>query len=58
MGRKKATVKQAEYLLETLGKVKAISRANDLKNIANNSKRIAFWDEVLNNIHNKIKDEN
>jgi hypothetical protein len=47
MGRKKNTVVQAELLLSEKTKEEAIKHINDLKNMTMNTKRIAFWDEVL-----------
>lgn len=48
MGRKKNTVVQAEQILKDFeNKTEAIKHINDLMNMTMNTKRIAFWDEVL-----------
>lgn len=51
MGRKKDTLVQAEFILSEKTKEEAISYINDLKNMTMNSKRIAYWNEVLENVH-------
>ena len=48
MGRKKNTVVQAEQILKDFeNKTEAIKHINDLMNMTMNTKRISFWDEVL-----------
>lgn len=53
MGRKKQTLVVAEDILSTKTKEEAIKHINDLKNMTMNTKRIAFWNEVLQIVNEK-----
>ena len=54
MGRKKQTLVVAEDILNTFNtKTEAIKHINDLKNMTMNTKRLAFWDEVLKIVNEK-----